>query len=76
MPAYPLVCGLFFGTAVELVMRLVVLPLSALQSRGPYKLDDLIRGLVAHMVLVGLPIAYSARLWGASSASAASSSSA
>src|ERR1700675_2116296 len=37
---YPLVCGLFFGAAVEEVMRLVVLPLSALHSRGPYKLQD------------------------------------
>ena len=76
MPAHPLVCGLFFGMAVELTMRLVVLPLSALHSRGPYKLDDLIRGLLFHMVLVGLPIAYSVRFWGASSASAASASSA
>jgi hypothetical protein len=55
-----LVCGLFFGAAVEEVMRLVVLPLSALHARGPYHLKDLILGLSAHMVLVGLPIAYSA----------------
>jgi hypothetical protein len=33
---HPLVCGLFFGTAVELVMSLVVLPLSALDAMGPY----------------------------------------
>lgn len=59
-----LVCGLFFGMAVELTMRLVVLPLSALHSRGPYQLDDLIRGLLFHMVLVGLPIALSVRLFG------------
>jgi hypothetical protein len=70
------VCGLFFGMAVELTMRLVVLPLSALHARGPYKLKDLILGLVVHMVVVGLPIAYSVRLWGASSASAANASSA
>jgi hypothetical protein len=35
---HPLVCGLFFGAAVEEVMNLVVLPLSALHARGPYKL--------------------------------------
>jgi len=58
---YPLVCGLFFGAAVEEVMRLVVLPLSALHSRGPYKLQDLILGLLVHMVVVGLPISYSVR---------------
>jgi len=58
---YPLVCGLFFGAAVELVMRLVVLPLSALHARGPYELQDMIRGLLVHMVLIGLPISYSVR---------------
>jgi hypothetical protein len=58
---HPLVCGLFFGAAVEEVMRLVVLPLSALHSRGPYKLHDLILGLLVHMVVVGLPISFSVR---------------
>lgn len=56
-----LVCGLFFGAAVEEVMRLIVLPLSALHARGPYPLKDLIMGLAVHMVLVGLPIAFSVR---------------
>jgi len=56
---YPFICGLFFGAAVEEVMRLVVLPLSALHARGPYELQDLILGLVVHMVVVGLPISYS-----------------
>src|SRR5580692_7089258 len=58
---YPLVCGLFFGAAVEDFMRFVVLPLSALHSHGPYKYNDLVLGLAAHMVFVGLPIAYSMR---------------
>jgi hypothetical protein len=58
---FPLVCGLFFGAAVEDVMNLVVLPLSALHARGPYKLNDLILGLVVHMVVIGLPISYSVR---------------
>lgn len=58
---HPLVCGLFFGAAVEEVMNLIVLPLSALHARGPYQLHDLILGLVVHMVVVGLPIAYSVR---------------
>jgi Na+/alanine symporter len=58
---HPLVCGLFFGAAVELVMNLVVLPLSALHARGPYQLHDLIQGLLVHMVVVGLPISFSVR---------------
>ncbi len=58
---YPLVCGLFFGAAVEEVMTLVVLPLSALHDTGPYELHDLILGLLVHMVVVGLPISFSVR---------------
>ena len=58
---HPLVCGLFYGVAVELVMSYVVLPLSALQSRGPYPLHDVLLGLAVHMVVVGLPISFSMR---------------
>jgi hypothetical protein len=61
MTEHPLVCGLVFGATVEEVMTLVVLPLSALQARGPYTLHDLILGLSVHMVLVGLPISFSVR---------------
>jgi hypothetical protein len=58
---YPLVCGLAYGAGIELVMSLVVLPLSALHAKGPYELHDLIVGLLVHMVVMGLPIAYSVR---------------
>ena len=58
---HPLICGLFFGATVEEVMTLIVLPLSALHDRGPYELHDLIQGLLVHMVVVGLPIAFSIR---------------
>jgi hypothetical protein len=58
---HPLVCGLFFGAAVEEVMNLVVLPLSALHAKGPCELHDLIQGLLVHMVVVGLPISFSIR---------------
>ena len=47
--------------AVEEVMRLVVLPLSAPHAKGPYQLHDLILGLFVHMVVVGLPISFSIR---------------
>ena len=58
---HPLVCGLFYGAAVQEVMNLVVLPLSALRSRGPYELHDLILGLLVHMVVIGLPVSFSVR---------------
>jgi len=58
---HPLVCGLFFGMAVELVMSYIVLPLSALQDRGPYRLHDVLQGLIVHMIVIGLPVAYSIR---------------
>jgi hypothetical protein len=59
MTQHPLVCGLFFGVAVELVMSYVVLPLSALHARGPYELHDVLLGLGVHMVIIGLPISFS-----------------
>jgi hypothetical protein len=58
---YPLICGLFFGAAVEVVMGYIVLPLSALHATGPYELHNVLQGLAVHMVVVGLPIAYSVR---------------
>jgi hypothetical protein len=61
---YPLICGLFLGTAIDHVMRLIVLPFSALHSRGPYQYHDLVLGLVAHMILVGLPISFSVQRFG------------
>jgi hypothetical protein len=61
---HPLVCGLFYGIAVELVMSYIVLPLSALHARGPYELKDVLLGLVLHMTVVGLPIAYTIRRFG------------
>jgi len=61
---HPLVCGLFYGIAVELVMSYIVLPLSALHARGPYELKGVLLGLAVHMVVVGLPIAFSVRRFG------------
>lgn len=57
----PLVCGLFYGMAVELVMGYVVLPLSALHARGPYDLRDVLQGFLVHMVVVGVPVAFVVR---------------
>lgn len=55
------VCGLFFGIAVFLVMSFIVLPLCAFHYTGPYQLRSVIQGLIAHMLLIGLPISFSLR---------------
>lgn len=55
------VCGMFYGIAVFLVMNLVVLPLCAIHFTGPYQLRGLLQGLIVHMLIIGLPIAYFAR---------------
>jgi hypothetical protein len=61
MTEYPLLCGLYFGATVRVVMNLLVLPLSALHATDPVPLKDFWVGLLEKMVVVGLPIAYSVR---------------
>jgi hypothetical protein len=61
MTEHAVICGVFYGIAVFLVMNLVVLPLSALHAKGPYRLTGLIQGLLVHMVCIGLPIALSVK---------------
>jgi hypothetical protein len=63
LKGHALVCGLFYGIAVYLVMNLIVLPLSALHATGPFRLAALIQGLLVHMFLIGLPISFSVRLF-------------
>lgn len=56
-----LVCGLFYGIAVFLVMNLIVLPLSAFPYKGGrFTVAGLIQGLLVHMLIIGLPISFSA----------------
>ena len=54
-----LVCGLFYGIAVWLVMNLVVLPLCAFHFMGPYQYRGMLQGLIVHMLIIGLPISFS-----------------
>jgi hypothetical protein len=61
MTEHAVVCGMFYGIAIFLVMNLVVLPLSALHAKGPYQLRGLIQGLLVHMIIIGLPIALSVK---------------
>ncbi len=56
-----LVCGLFYGIAVFLVMNLIVLPLSAYHFMGPYQYRGLLQGILVHMFIIGLPISLSLR---------------
>ena len=50
--------GAIFGVLVYLVMNFVVLPLSAVPFRLSYPPRVLIVGLLVHIFLVGVPIAY------------------
>jgi hypothetical protein len=55
-----LVCGLFYGIAVFLVMNLIVLPLSAVPfNTHTFTLGGLLQGLLVHMLIIGLPISLS-----------------
>ena len=54
-----LVCGMFFGIAIFLVMNLVVLPLCAFHYTGPYQYRGLLQGVLVHMTIIGLPISFS-----------------
>src|ERR1700757_484637 len=58
------VCGMFFGIALFLVMYLVVMPLCAFHFKGPYSLRLLVQGILVHMLLIGLPIGWSLHRWG------------
>jgi heme/copper-type cytochrome/quinol oxidase subunit 4 len=58
---HPLVCGLYFGATVKLVMHLIVFPLCAFHETSPLPIHDLIVGLLQKMVVVGLPISFSVR---------------
>lgn len=58
-------CGIYYGISIWLFMNLIVLPLSALPVPiGPFKVEGLLRDLIAHIVLVGVPIAASYRFLG------------
>jgi hypothetical protein len=59
-----IVCGLFYGIAIYLVMNLIVVPLSAVPfAVGPFSVRAMRQGLLVHMFLIGLPIAASVRIF-------------
>lgn len=58
---HPLISGIAYGIAIELLMSYVVMPLSALHAGGRNGLNDWVAGLLGHTLMVGLPISYIVR---------------
>lgn len=58
----PLPCGAIYGLVLYLVMNRIVVPLS-LAGQGSGPLAWVVAGIGAHVLLVGIPIAWMARAW-------------
>ena len=58
---HPVVSGILFGAVIYGVMNFVVLPLSAIPFKPRYDPGSLIPALLAHMFLIGLPMALAVR---------------
>ena len=54
---HPVRCGLAFGVGVYVFMNYVVLPLSAFKKGSGFSLPLFVNGVLAVVLLVGLPIA-------------------
>jgi uncharacterized membrane protein YagU involved in acid resistance len=57
----PVLSGSAYGVAIYAFMNLVVLPLSRFPRKLSFPLPVLITGLLVHMFLIGVPIAFAAR---------------
>jgi hypothetical protein len=58
---YSIPSGLLYGATVYTFMDFVVVPLSDFPFKNSYSTAEMAGGLIAHMVLVGVPIALAAR---------------
>jgi hypothetical protein len=58
---HPAVCGVLYGVVIYGFMNFVVLPLSAIPFKPRFPIGVLVPGLLAHMFLIGLPIALAVR---------------
>lgn len=54
---HPIICGLIFGVLAHLVMKYIVIPLSAIGAVSPYTLPNFLNSVIGHALLVGLPVA-------------------
>jgi len=59
---HTIVAGLLFGIGFYAVMTFIVLPLSAFPHPRRYDVETVLSALLVHTLLVGQPIAWSARL--------------
>lgn len=60
-----LLCGVYYGISIFLVMNLIVVPMSAFPFHiPPVTTSGLIKGMLMHVLLVGLPISLSYRILG------------
>ncbi len=57
----PFLCGPVYGALVYAFMNLVVVPLSHFPQKLSFPPDVFVTGLLAHLFLIGLPIALAAR---------------
>jgi hypothetical protein len=64
---HPIISGLIFGVIAHLVMKYVVVPLSAIGTIAPYTLPNFLNSVIGHALLVGLPVALIAH-WSANRA--------
>lgn len=53
----PIISGLIFGVITHLVMKYVVVPLSAIGAVSAYTLPNFLNSIIGHALLVGLPVA-------------------
>jgi uncharacterized membrane protein YagU involved in acid resistance len=58
---FPIPSGLLYGATVYTFMNYVVVPLSDFTFKNAYSTTELAGSLIAHMLLVGVPIALAAR---------------
>lgn len=58
----PSLCGTLYGVLLFVAMNFVVVPLSAAPMPPPKDLASIVIALLPHVLLVGLPIAWLARL--------------
>ena len=61
----PVLCGMLYGIVIYAVMNFVVVPLSAVPGRRSFPLVMVLPALLAHMFLIGLPIALCVRWYSA-----------
>lgn len=61
---YTIPSGILYGACVYTFMNYIVVPLSDFPFKNGYSTTEMIAGMVAHMVLVGVPIALAARFRG------------